>query len=422
MVKQLWNRLSNAGVMPDQPYVLVRRIRMQNQVSLLFILTLTFFTVVNLINNKIQLAILEFSFVILLFIPSYLNQKKLLTLSSVLFYAELFTFNLILCFILAPHRELEYLFLMLGILPLTSYRSKRIIYSLFLLSYLAFILAKRNAYGSLEFVEYLNYGLIFLITFFMIKYLKDEFETNVKIIAQQNDQLKKLNVEKNQLISIASHDLRSPLNRIQSLLSLLSIEGSLSPEQKSILQTAQREAKNQTVMIKEVLDLYAIDEGTIQVKLEKIDIPLILTKLVEDFKPIADKKNITINISNKTLEAHIIADIGHLKQVFENLLSNAIKFSYPNSTITISTQATAQTMQISFKDEGQGLDPEDHKKLFKRFQKLSARPTAGEASSGLGLSIAKKFTEAMHGSLICISEKGKGATFTVELPLAPHVN
>ena len=75
-MKQLWNRLSNAGVMPDQPYVLVRRIRMQNQVSLLFILTLTFFTVVNLINNKIQLAILEFSFVILLFIPSYLNQKN----------------------------------------------------------------------------------------------------------------------------------------------------------------------------------------------------------------------------------------------------------------------------------------------------------------------------------------------------------
>jgi len=68
-----------------------------------------------------------------------------------------------------------------------------------------------------------------------------------------------------------------------------------------------------------------------------------------------------------------------------------------------------------------GLDVEDHKKLFKRFQRLSAKPTGGEVSTGLGLSIAKKYTEVMNGSLICISEKGKGATFTVELPLSSHV-
>lgn len=406
---------------PDQPYVLVRRIRMQNQISLLFIIILIFFAVVNITNNKISLVLVEVSFAFLLFIPTYLNQKKLFTLSSILFFIELFAFALILCFILAPHRELEYMFLMLAILPLTSYKSRRIIYSLFVLSYIAFVFAKTYTYGPLEFVEYLNYGFIFLITFFMVKYLKDEFETNVHIIARQNDQLKKLNVEKNQLISIASHDLRSPLNRIQSLLSLLSIEGSLSPEQKSILQTAQREAKNQTVMIKEILDLYAMDEGTIKVNPEKNHIPTILNKLVDDFKSVADKKNIIMHINHKTSETEITADSGYLRQVFENLLSNAIKFSYPNSAITIITQTTGQTMQISFKDEGQGLDPEDHKRLFKRFQKLSARPTGGEASSGLGLSIAKKFTEAMNGSLVCISEKGKGATFTVELPLAKKV-
>ncbi|MFZ2907105.1 MAG: HAMP domain-containing sensor histidine kinase [Cyclobacteriaceae bacterium] len=420
-MKQLWNRLSNSGVAPDQPYVLVRRIRMQNQISLLFIIILIFFAVVNITNNKISLVLVEVSFAFLLFIPTYLNQKKLFTLSSILFFIELFAFALILCFILAPHRELEYMFLMLAILPLTSYKSRRIIYSLFVLSYIAFVFAKTYTYGPLEFVEYLNYGFIFLITFFMVKYLKDEFETNVHIIARQNDQLKKLNVEKNQLISIASHDLRSPLNRIQSLLSLLSIEGSLSPEQKSILQTAQREAKNQTVMIKEILDLYAMDEGTIKVNPEKNHIPTTLNKLVDDFKSVADKKNIIMHINHKTSETEITADSGYLRQVFENLLSNAIKFSYPNSAITIITQTTGQTMQISFKDEGQGLDPEDHKRLFKRFQKLSARPTGGEASSGLGLSIAKKFTEAMNGSLVCISEKGKGATFTVELPLAKKV-
>lgn len=416
-MNKLWSRLTNSGVLPDQPYVLVRRIRLQNQVSLLFTIILVFFTVVNIINNKIPLAILEFIFAMLLFVPNYLNRRKYFTFSAILFFVELYTLALSICFILAPHRELEYMFLMLAILPLTSYRSKRIIYSLFLLSYVAFVLAKTYTYGALEFVSYLNYGFIFLITFFMVKYLKDEFEANVDIIADQNDLLKKLNDEKSQLISIASHDLRSPLNRIQSLLSLLSIEGSLTPEQKKILQTAQREAKNQTEMIKEILDVYAMDEGKLKTTLESVQVPRVITKLVDDFKLLADKKNITILIESKTIVTDVTADAGYLRQIFENLLSNAIKFSYPNSTVTVILQTTAQTMQISFKDEGQGLDPEDHKKLFKRFQKLSARPTAGEASSGLGLSIAKKFAEAMNGSLTCISEKGKGATFTVELPL-----
>jgi signal transduction histidine kinase len=267
-------------------------------------------------------------------------------------------------------------------------------------------------------IMFLNYILIFSLSFFLVKYLKYEFGTNLDVIEAQNDQLQKLNEEKNKLISIASHDLRSPLARIQSLLSLLSMEGSLSPEQKDILRTAQREAKNQTEMIKEILELYAMDEGKKSVNLEHVDVLSLIESLLTDFQPLAAKKNIVMGQESKTDAKYVRAVPGYLKQIFENLLSNAIKFSFPNSNITIILQATAHNMQISIKDEGQGLDPEDHKKLFKRFQRLSAQPTGGEASSGLGLSIAKKYAEVMNGSLICISEKGKGATFTVELPIS----
>lgn len=416
-----WQSLSSLGVTANQPYVLVRRIRVQNQVSLLFISFLLFFTIVNIFNSKPALAVFEFCIAVLLLLPIYTNHKGYYNLSSIIFFTLLFGLVSILCFALVPKRELEHIFLVLGIIPLTSYKSKRIIYSLFILSFVLFVTAKVLAYGIQDDVIYLNYAVIFSMTFFLVKYLKDEFATNLKLIETQNGQLQKLNEEKSKLISIASHDLRSPLIRIQSLLSLLSIEGSLTPEQKNILITAQREAKHQTEMIKEILDLYAIDEGINKAKLEHVNVPNMIASLVSDFQLLANKKNIAIKYESKTPAELVIADPGYLKQVLENLLSNAIKFSYPNSTVTLTLQSTSQTMQISCKDEGQGLDTEDLKKLFKRFQRLSAQPTGGEASSGLGLSIAKKYMEVMNGSLVCISEKGKGATFTAELPLAPHV-
>ncbi len=416
-MKSLWRSLSNAGVTGNQPYVLVRRIRLQNQVSLLFILFLIFFSGLNVFNNKLTLAAVEFAFIALLILPLYLNYKAHYSLSAILFFLELFAL-VISIFLNAPKRELEYLLLVLGVVPLTSYKSKRIIYSLFSISFILFIAAKVVVNGLEDFVAYLNYALIFLLAFFTVRYLKVEFENNLAIIETQNVQLTKLNDEKNQLISIASHDLRSPLNRIQSLLSLLAMEGSLTSGQKEILRTAQLEAKNQTEMIKEILDLYAIDEGKKTFTLKNIEILTMITDLIHSFQSIADNKNITIQIENKTDNTHAFADQVYLKQVFENLLSNALKFSYSNSKITIIVRALHQTMVISFKDEGQGLDEEDQKKLFKRFQRLSAQPTAGEPTSGLGLSIAKKYVEAMKGSLTCVSEKGKGATFTVELPLA----
>jgi len=417
-VKKLWRELSNAGVTTDLPYEVVRRIRLLNLVSLLGSFFLTFFFVLNLFTGKIILGIFEFAFAWLLILNIFLNFKRRYHLASVFFLIELYLLCSLIAILLAPNRNNEYLFLVLSVVPLVLYKNKILIYSLFAISLFLFIASKIKIEGKQDFILYLNYSLIFFLLFYIVKYLKDEFENHRNVIETKNIQLEKLNTEKNQLISIASHDLRSPLSRIQSLLSLLSMEGSLSPEQREILQTAQREAKQQTEMISEILDLYAMDEGRKSLKLERVDVPSMIKSLLEVSLSIANKKNITINFENKANHHECMADESYLKQVFDNLLSNAIKFSYPNSKITILLKSTDQTLQVSFKDEGQGLDAEDQKKLFKRFQRLSAKPTAGEVTSGLGLSIAKKYTDAMGGSLTCVSEKGKGATFTVELLLA----
>ncbi|MFT6963167.1 MAG: signal transduction histidine kinase [Flammeovirgaceae bacterium] len=101
-------------------------------------------------------------------------------------------------------------------------------------------------------------------------------------------------------------------------------------------------------------------------------------------------------------------------QVFENLLSNAIKFSPTDKNIYINLVEKEGEFRAEIRDEGPGMSKEDMSKLFGKFQKLSARPTAGEKSTGLGLSIVKKYVEVMNGKVWCESELGEGASFVVE--------
>ena len=111
-------------------------------------------------------------------------------------------------------------------------------------------------------------------------------------------------------------------------------------------------------------------------------------------------------------------DLNRIAQVFENLISNAIKFSPLDSNIFIKLEKQNDNVKISVKDEGVGISVEDQKQLFGEFKRLSAQPTNGERSTGLGLSIAKKIVD-MHGGLIGVySEVGKGSTFFFTLPLS----
>ena len=104
-----------------------------------------------------------------------------------------------------------------------------------------------------------------------------------------------------------------------------------------------------------------------------------------------------------------------LSQVLDNLVSNAVKYSPPNKNIWVDIQETTENVRIAIRDEGPGLSDDDKSKLFGKFARLSAQPTGGEHSTGLGLSIVKKMIEAMNGKVWCESELGHGATFFVEI-------
>jgi signal transduction histidine kinase len=138
-----------------------------------------------------------------------------------------------------------------------------------------------------------------------------------------------------------------------------------------------------------------------------------LQQTISNTQASAAKKYIQVHFATSTTESYAALDWGYATQIFENLLSNAVKFSPAYKHIYVQVQEMAEQIQISIEDEGPGFSTEDLTKLFGKFQKLSARPTGGETSTGLGLSIVKKYVEAMQGSIRCESNQGHGAKFVL---------
>jgi signal transduction histidine kinase len=142
--------------------------------------------------------------------------------------------------------------------------------------------------------------------------------------------------------------------------------------------------------------------------------------VVDQYRQPAEAKQITLHFSNEAPENVVSADEQALMQVLENLVSNAVKYSPHGKQAFVRILRNGDAVRIEIQDEGEGISEEDMKKLFGKFARLTARPTGGEHSTGLGLSIVKRMVEAMNGKVWCESELGKGSTFIVELTNTSH--
>lgn len=241
-----------------------------------------------------------------------------------------------------------------------------------------------------------------------------ELKRSRDIILSQNHKLHKLNDEKNNLMHITAHDLKNPLQGISGLIEMLQFHRHAidDEEYESICQSINSSTMHALEIINDLLDAHAIEHGKFQFKSEKINLKEILDELYEHFINSANAKylNLQFNLDN---DVFVLADLSKFKRVLENIISNAIKFSPENKNISVNISNNHDYSIISVKDEGPGFTEEDKSKLFKKFTKLSARPTAGESSSGLGLSIVKSLLEVMNGRIELESESGKGAEFKI---------
>ncbi len=232
-----------------------------------------------------------------------------------------------------------------------------------------------------------------------------------------NEALKELNKEKSHLVSIVAHDLRNPLAVAMNLTAFLKRKAeNLSSEQLESIDITHRSLRRMNEMVVKILDLRAIESNHVNISIEPVDVGSTLRLAVSNYREEASKKNICLETHIPETGAMAQADANYLLQVFENLVSNALKFSYPGQRVWASVSTHGGQVYAEVCDQGPGIAPGDMPKMFGKYQKLTARPTGGEQSMGIGLSIVKKYVEAMNGKVWCNSEPGRGAVFTVAFP------
>lgn len=239
-------------------------------------------------------------------------------------------------------------------------------------------------------------------------------KTQKETISHQSFELKELLEEKNYIIRVLAHDLKGHLGNVHSLTNLMESDLSNFAKYQDMIKKSTTKAQH---LLSRVMEMDLTDPKDINLKLEEIEINKVLMEAKEYFKDATLEKEIQLDLQinvNKIIRADRVQIIS----VFENLISNAIKFSERRARIKIITQLNNNAVQVQIIDNGLGIEPSEEARLFKKFSKLSTRPTAGEPSTGLGLFLVKRHVELIGGKVWYEPSNNKGATFVVEFPLA----
>ena len=235
------------------------------------------------------------------------------------------------------------------------------------------------------------------------------------------DRLKQLAEDKDELLGILAHDLKNHLGGMQMSAQLLNERLSRGPgadaRTAQLAENIHRTSGQLLAFVKEFLANAAADYGG-AVRLTKLNFSDVAATAVHQHEEAARHKQMEMVSELPATGTAVFADASALDQVLDNLLSNALKFSPPGRRITVRVRVEAGNVECQVQDQGPGFTEEDKAKMFRRYMRLSARPTGGEPSSGLGLSIVRKLVLAMHGELLCESTPGQGTTFTIRLPAA----
>lgn len=243
-------------------------------------------------------------------------------------------------------------------------------------------------------------------------------EEQKQTIAAQSKELENFIEEKDNIIGILAHDLKNPLFNISSLVHFLKTEPN-SPDRDKFLELIGNSSRNGLDLIERVLKMNAAEQKEIPLQLSTIDIESLLREILSTMEERVSKKKIKLTLAKASESVDkVVSDKTYLILIFENLISNAIKFSKEGMNIQIAISQIDDEVQVAVVDEGPGIRNQEEALLFKKFKRLSARPTGGESSTGLGLSLVKQYVEILQGKVLYKKNEGNGATFMVQIPLS----
>jgi PAS domain S-box-containing protein len=236
-----------------------------------------------------------------------------------------------------------------------------------------------------------------------------------KEAAESADRLKSV------FLATMSHELRTPLNSIIGFTGILmqGLAGALNPEQSKQLGMVQTSARHLLSLINDVLDLSKIEAGQLSIQRALFDVRAAVARVVEEVRPLADKKGLALRAQLAPEVGEWVSDQRRVEQVLVNLLSNAIKFT-ERGEVEVTGAIKNGQLEMSVRDTGIGIKPEDQVILFRPFQQVDIGLTRKHEGTGLGLSISRKLLQLVGGSITFSSTFGLGSVFSFRLPPAPE--
>ncbi len=236
-------------------------------------------------------------------------------------------------------------------------------------------------------------------------------------LKQTRDRLKQVAEDKDELLGILTHDLKGHLGGMQMTAQLLQdrIGGLKDPRVAQLIDNILRSSSQMLNFVEEFLANAEADQ-CFAFKPQKIQFSAAASQAVHQYREAMRRKQLELRVDLPDGDTGVVADVSALDHVLDNLLSNAVKFSPPGGTISVMVEEEHNHVKCCVRDFGPGFTEEDKARMFRRYGRLSARPTGGEPSTGLGLSIVQKLVKMMSGELVCDSVHGAGASFTVRLP------
>ena len=251
--------------------------------------------------------------------------------------------------------------------------------------------------------------------------IEDENGQTVGMVSVLSDITKQKEIDqlKSNFVANVSHELRTPLVAMQKSIALIleKTTGPLTSEQEQFLTITERNLKRLSFLINDLLDLSKLEAGKLELKREVISIEDVISDSVATLSTWAKTKSLTLEKKIEKGLPQVNIDPNRIIQVLNNLIGNAIKFSPGNSTITVGASLVQGEMQVSVKDQGIGIAPENLNKVFDKFYQIGERVATDIGGTGIGLSISKEIVQLHAGKIWVESEKGQGAIFNFSLPL-----
>lgn len=246
-----------------------------------------------------------------------------------------------------------------------------------------------------------------------------ELERQKKLLYDTKERLEKLQTEKDELFTIVVHDIKNPAAAIQNFVKLLDSYDLNAQDQQEVMMNLVSTSTKIIKLAEEVSRVMTVEEGLLKLNFEKHQINDVINFLIRTNEDYAKSKGLELTAELDDSLDNIEVDIDRIEEVIENLIVNAIKFS-PNdngSKITVITRKNDDiSCCIAVKDQGPGIHEDEVEFIFDKGSKTSNRPTGGEASTGLGLWIAKRIVSSHKGKIWVESQVGEGSEFIIQLP------